>query len=133
VSVAWWAVQVALAARWLGWAPLAALVGDRIYDGRAPDGAEKPYIVIDSPTEVPQGTFGRDGANSTLSAHVHSDFDGAEEIAAVMKEMFAALAEPLVLDGHTRARLRRDFATVLVEGDSRHAPVRFRALTMETV
>lgn len=126
-----WPVHAAAVARWMGWPALAALIGDRIYDGRAPAGAIKPYIVIDSPTEVPQGTLGTAGSMNTLTAHAWSGYDGSKEVLAMVAEMDAALAEPLAVEGRKATRLKYEFMTVLVEGDSRHAPVRYRILSFE--
>lgn len=127
-----WPLQKAVASRLQADAALMARVTG-IHDGRAPEAEPMPYIVIGEPTEIPFDTLGRAGYQPTLTIHVWSAQRGtSQEVNEIVALMDAALAAPLTLDGHTEARLRPEFRTVLVEDNgNRHAPVRYRAYTME--
>jgi hypothetical protein len=126
-------VQVALVARWKGYAPLVALVGAKVYDGAAPDGAAPPYIVVGEMTEAPRRSFARAGHEDTITAHVWSAYNGGKEALGIMAQMNAALETPLTVAGFGTARLKPEFATTLVDrtGDAplRHLPVRYRIRT----
>lgn len=126
-----WPLQKALATRLKANAPLMARVSG-VHDGEAPQGAALPYIVIGGPTEFPSGVLGPQGFSDTLTVHIWSGYQGRKEALEIAALMDAALVEPLTLEGHTAARLRPEFRTVLVEDDGvRHAPVRYRILTFE--
>lgn len=130
-------LQAALSARLTGDAPLMARV-TAVYDGQAPQSTPEspvvlPYVVIGEPTEVPQRPLERAGWSATLTLHVWSNYPGRREALEIADLMDAALAAPLALTGHTSARLKPEFRTVLVEADGvRHAPVRYRILTFAT-
>jgi hypothetical protein len=129
-----WPVQVAMVTALKAAAGVKALVGDpaRVYDGQAPQGAAKPYIVVGDHTEAPSNALGRLGWSDTITAHVFSDYAGTKEALAVVTAMDAALAAPLTISGHGAARLKPEFGTVLVEDEGvRHAPRRYRVTTME--
>jgi len=54
---------------------LAALIGDRIYDTKAPEGTQFPYLTIDSPTEVAFEAFGNPGNDNAWVIHIWSKPD----------------------------------------------------------
>ncbi|MDB4952081.1 MAG: uncharacterized protein JWM27_4730 [Gemmatimonadetes bacterium] len=130
-----WPLQVALHERLAGDAGVSALVGQRVFDGLVPTGAALPYVVTGEGTATPYGVLGRAGSTDTITLHVWSAYCGSREVLAIVDAIDAALRLPLVIDGHLSARLRQDFATVLVDttGDTtlRHAPVRYRIITSE--
>jgi hypothetical protein len=127
-----WPLQKAIVQRLKADAALMGRVSG-IHDGEVPQGAAAlPYVVIGAPTEAPAGVLGPRGWSDTLTLHVWSGYDGRKEALEIVALIDAALASPLTLDGHTSARLRQEFLTVLVEDDGvRHAPVRYRAFTFE--
>lgn len=116
-----------MVARLKGNAGVGALVGQRIYDGKAPQGAELPYTVVGDQTERPRRAYGRAGYSDTLTVHHFSSYDGSQEVLAMVAATNAALQAPLVLAGFQPARLKPEFTEVVVEEDgTRHAPVRYR-------
>lgn len=128
---AFYPVQVAAVQRWKGYAPLMALVTG-IHDGTAPAKSQMPYITVDGGTEVPRGALGAAGWTNTLTAHVWSRQEGNKEGALIVKEMHAALAEALAVEGHQAARLKPDLTTPLRDpSGARHFVVRYRILTFE--
>lgn len=129
MSTALWPIQVALVARLKATAGVVALVGQRIYDGEAPQGAARPYIVVGEGTEEPQNAFGSEGLDDTVTCHVFSDYNGRKEAFEIVAAMDAALVTALTITGWGSAHMRPDFATILVEADgTRHVPRRYRIL-----
>lgn len=135
-----WALQVALVDRLKADAGMEALVGDRIFDGMAPEGTEFPYVRVSSKTEVPNDTFGNEGAEVTITLDIFSKplltlgIDTEMEAVAVLGAQNKALAVPLNVEGYGSVRLKREFATTLLEdnGTTRHIPARYRAVALET-
>ena len=126
-----WPVQVAVYTALTNHAPLMAAV-EGVYDGEAAQEAAFPYIVVGSATEAPVGVFGGAMWSDTLVIHVWSDYGGRREALEILTLIDAALASPLAIDGHTTARLKREFAEVLIDLDgSRHVPARYRVTTRE--
>lgn len=121
-------------------AGVAALIGERIYDG-LPQRSSKPFISIGSKTEVTANVFGTDGWENTITTHVFTGAypDGTtltqsdDPLLRIVEAMHGAFKEPLVIEGHDTAFLRPEFSTTLEEegGKVRHAPVRYRILTFE--
>lgn len=125
-----WPIQKAAVARLKGNAAFMARVTG-VHDGQAPQGATMPYVVIGEPTETSSRTLERAGWVDTLTMHIFSAYAGRKEALEIATLMDAALAAPLALDGHTSARLKPEFRTVLVEeGGVRHAPIRYRLFTL---
>ena len=50
-----------------------------VYDGRAPQDAPMPYVVIGEPTEVPGEEIDEEGTNATLTFHGWSAYAGKKE------------------------------------------------------
>jgi len=126
------AVQKASVERWKGFPSLAAIIGGRVYDGLEPEGSEYPLLRVGQKTEVPTLQYlGGNGWSNTIVGHAFSRYLGDGEIAAIVEQMDAAVAEPLVLDGYGTATLRRELLTTLEEegGKLRHANVRYRITT----
>lgn len=135
-----WPLQEALVARWTADTGVSAIVGNRIYDGMAPTGAELPYIRVGSKTEVGMHVLGHDGWQDTITADAFTSSAYPEPasdapLLALVKAMKAALKTgPLTLTGFGSASLKQEFVTTLVEQDGkiRHAPVRYRIYAVET-
>lgn len=139
MSTLTWAAQVAAVQRWESYAPLAAIVGARIFDGEAPRDADgklpkAPYIVVGDKTGTPRKVFGGAGGRAVVTAHVWSAYPGSKEAEAIIGHMMDALAEKITPTGFVPARLRWEYHTVFVDPPTkmRHAPVRFRISTMES-
>lgn len=129
-----WAAQVAAVARWRADAGVGALIGDRIYDGLAPQGAQLPYVVVGQSTETVLPTMGTAGGNATLTCAVVSEYDGLKEAMAVVAALSAALAAALTLTGFGAAKLRQEFVETFVDRDTegpplRRVPVRYRIVS----
>lgn len=106
---------------------MVAIVGDRVFDGAAPQGAVLPYTVVGDQTERQRRSFGGAGYSDTLTLHHFSGYAGSLEVLNMVKASNAALKEPLVPAGFRAARLKPEFTEVVVEDDgTRHAPVRYR-------
>lgn len=131
-----WAAQKAAVARWKADGGVGAIVGDRIFDGRAEPGTVFPYVVVGEPTGEPRPVMGTAGGNVTLTAHVFSDYAGDKEALQAAAALSAALGTRLTLEGFGAALLREEFSTVLVEYDDdrtiRHAPIRYRIVSWPT-
>jgi hypothetical protein len=128
-----WPIQTAVMARLLSDAPLAALVGTRIYDGEAPQESALPYLVLGEPTETDASPLGTRGYTDTLTLHAFSAYQGRKEVLDITSAVELALRPPLALDGHTTARARLEMHTVLIEEDGiRHAAIRYRFFTFAT-
>lgn len=132
-----WPVQDAAAVRWAASAALKALIGDpvRMYDGRAPQGAAKPHVVVSNQTDVPRNLLTKAGSSSTLTvvAVTPPESDGAQAALAIVAAMDAAVATPLTIAGYGGARMRPEFLEVLVEEDgTRRAPRRYRVTTFKS-
>lgn len=128
-------LQVAVVARLKGDAGVLALVGAKVYDSAAPDGTDVPWLTVDSPTGVEEGgTLEKRGFGHTITVHAfHSDRTGNKDVTAVADAAKAALRAPLSIIGHGSTALRMEFETVLVEPNKRHASMRFRVQTLETL
>ncbi|HEY7768010.1 DUF3168 domain-containing protein [Longimicrobium sp.] len=129
-----WPIQVAVAARWLATPAVVALVGDRIYDGEAPQGEASPYVVIGNSTGVPRNTLGRYGATMTLTAHswAQSPTRSNAEVLTLARQLTLALRQPLSVDGYGTVHARWEFEETQAEADGwRQAITRWRFIAME--
>lgn len=128
-------LQRALVERWKSDPGVTALVGDRVFDGEARQGAVRPYLIVGAMTETPRNTFAARGFEPTVTTHAFSDYAGNQQLYEILAAAGAALAAPLDLDGHTAVLLKREFVTTLMErsGDRvvRHLVMRFRARVLE--
>lgn len=127
-----WPIQVALATRLTGNAPLMARVTG-IHDGRAPEGAVLPYVVISEPSEEDWGTLGKAGNATTFYLHVWSATRGSsKEVNEIGNLLEAAMAAALTVTGQSGAITRREFREVFVEDDgTRHLVLRYGFRTAE--
>lgn len=130
----------ALMERWKEDAGIAAAVGDSVFEGEAPQGTPRPFIVIATATEVPNNTLGRRGFENTVTAHGWAEKTATRSALDIEFEMLeamnAALEAPLVLNDQSTAVLHPEFTAHLVERDGdtslRHVSVRYRASYLRT-
>lgn len=121
--------------------PLAALVGDRIYDTKAPEGTVFPYLTIDSPTEVAFETFGNEGNDNAWVIHIWSRPDDdarpenpsdQREVNLIYKEINRILHNKrlnIVGMSHIVGRCALLGNVLDADGFTRHGIVRYTALS----
>lgn len=116
-------------------ATLTALLPGGVHNGSAPRTSIRPYLVFGSPTEAESNVFARYGQAVEITFDTFSapNVKSAAVVNTVLDRVEALLRSALTLAGHTSARLRKDFRTVLVEDDeTRHGVARFTLLTFES-
>jgi len=95
---------------------LSTAVGNRLYKGRAPDGADYPYIVYFVVTDMPDRTFTEDYENVIIQFSLFSTASGTTEV----EDMFTHLKtlydeKPFTITGSTLIWMRRANTSFLVE------------------
>mgnify|MGYP001301197254 CR=1 FL=1 len=104
-----------------------------VFDGEAPEGTPRPYILIGDAFEVPDNAHGVFGRQTVTTLHVWSDYRGWREATAIVDRVCALLDhQPLTIPGHQHIVTRFEFSQTLIDADRpdlRHVPVRFRILT----
>lgn len=105
-----------------------AVIGDRVWEGSAPAGTQKPMATVDSPTESVRRHMGGLGYSDTVLIHVHSALDAVDEIAVVIPAINAAFATPLDLGALGIVLLKYESGLILPDGNGRTAPLRYRAV-----
>jgi hypothetical protein len=140
------AAATALTLRWKGDAALVAAMGGAHVFSRSippdfvfPDKKKRKHITIGDQTHVPVPTLndGQQGSSMTISTHAwtrgYYEDDSVRQLAHLMTK--AASATPLVLEGYGTVVLREELAVVMGDPDPdvRHAPVRYRISTWESV
>ncbi len=81
---------------------LYADIGGRLFKGRAPQGAEFPYVVFFVVTDNPDNAFAKDGDEAIVQFSVFSKTAGnaeAENIVAHLRALYDDVA--LTITGHT--------------------------------
>lgn len=71
-----------------GDAPLAAIIGNRVYDHQAPDGAVFPYIVLGSLSDRDVSGFGGDGSDIGRTSHIWTRLPGSRANASQLFEIW---------------------------------------------
>lgn len=125
----------ALTARLRGDATLMALIPGGVHNGTAPTGTARPYLVMTTPIEEESNLLGAYGQAATIELETWTapTVRTAAGVDEILDRVEALLRAPLNLDGHTAARARKEFRTVLVEEDeSRHGLARYAVLTYES-
>lgn len=129
-----WPLAVALTARFRGDATLMALIPGGFHNGRAPQTAARPYLVMNVPTEEDASTMDRYGSTAFIQFDTFSGpaVKTSQVVEAVLDRVEVLLRQPLTLDGRTTTHPRWEFRTTLVEEDeTRHGLVRYRFDTFE--
>lgn len=95
-----------------------------------PDGQPLPYITIGEATETPWSTFGRVGADDTLTIHIWSQAPGFKEALGILDRLNVLLdGGVLEVDGHVHVGTLYESAETLRDPDgvTRHVVARYRA------
>jgi hypothetical protein len=112
---------------------VATLGGPHVYDGEAPEGSARPYILIGESLETPDNAHGAFGRQTVMTLHVWSDYQGFTEANAIAYQVQELLDEqPLNIVGARHVLTRFEFAQTLTDPDDRslrHATLRFRFIT----
>lgn len=126
-----WRIQEAIFARLSGYAPLAGRVGGRIYDA-VPQDTEFPYVAIGEDDSTAYDDDVNLGADTDLTLHVWSRYEGRKEAKEILQLIYDALNRyPLVVAGAHTVLLDAEYQNTLLDPDglTRHGVVRFRLLT----
>jgi len=87
-----WPVRLAVDTAFLASAPVAALVGQRIYsEGEVPQGTAMPVITYGSASETDRSAFGQAGATGTITLHIWAATQ--DEVHAIYAACHAAIHE----------------------------------------
>lgn len=125
-------VQAAIFAKLTGDATLTAMISG-VYDGDAPEGAARPYVLIGESIETADDAHGAFGRQTVQTLHVWSDYRGFAECNAIVGVLQTLLdQQPLDIVGARHVATRFELAQTSVDPDRpglRHAPVRFRIIT----
>jgi hypothetical protein len=104
-----------------------------VFDGEAPEGTPRPYILIGDALEVPDNAHGVFGRQTVTTLHVWSDYRGWREANRIADAVIGLLDHrPLVVPGWRHVVTRFEFVQTLMDPDRpdlRHTPVRFRVVT----
>lgn len=95
---------------------LSAHIGTRLYKGRAPEGAEYPYIVYMIVTNAPDRTFVENYEDTLIQFSIFSSASGSTEIEDIyidLKTLFDEVA--MTITGDTLIWMRRVNATQYIE------------------
>lgn len=107
-----------------------ALLGYRLYTGRAPQNAAFPYVVMGEDTAIDWGTKTEQGQEVTITLHCWSRKAGSTvECKQMMAAIYAALHEAdLSVSGQDVVSCRFDFGQVIEDADGQtfHGVSRFR-------
>lgn len=125
-------LQVAVYGELSGDAPLAAMVTG-IFDA-VPDQQPYPYSVIGDATAVPFRTFGRDGAEVTITVHTWSQFAGFSEAQAIDGRIQEVLDDAeLEVEGFGVVMFNYEETTTIRDPDgiTRHLASRYRVIVQE--
>lgn len=106
----------------------------KVYEGKAPDNAAVPYVVIGDATAVDAGASLRDSQEHTVTIHVWTVEPGKLQLLNIMAAVRAVLHDAdLALSGGALANLRQEFSNTTGDPDgvSQHGVMRYRAVTTD--
>lgn len=114
---------------------MAAVTG--VHDGRAPEDAVYPYIVIGEAIETPDNAHDRFGRQTVHTLHVWDQARGFKRVLQIGTQVNALLDhQPLTITGLAHIVTRYEFSQPLVDpeppGDIRHLVLRYRIVTEQT-
>lgn len=130
------ALQTALVARFEADAVLMALIPGGVWDGSVPEAIDRPYLVLDVPTEEPSAeSFGAYGDLATIQFNTFGPEteNSSDQANAILNRIELLLRTPLTVAGFTPPIARKEPGrTVLVEEDGvRHGVMRYRFTALE--
>jgi hypothetical protein len=133
-------LQVAMVALLKGDTDLVTLLGgQKVFDQRAPEGTQYPYVLVGDHLSIPDNTHTTSGRDITVTVHVWTRTrtnkqgqDIAAAVSALLDHQVAALNAVLV--GHKVVAIRNNFDQALTDPDPelRQHVLRFRVQTSQT-
>ncbi len=95
---------------------LASHIADRLFKGRAPEGAVYPYIVYLIVSNAPEKTFTEHHERTTIQFSLFSSASGSTEVEDMYEDLIALYDEcSLTITSQTLIWMRRENATLMVE------------------
>ena len=95
---------------------LSAHIGNGLFKGRAPDGAEYPYAVYMIVSNSPDKTFNANYEDTLIQFSLFSSASSSTEIEDIYEDLIALYEEcSLTITGQTLIWMRRENATLMVE------------------
>lgn len=95
---------------------LSAHIANRMYKGRAPEGAEYPYIVFLTVSDVPNLTFSEDFEDVVIQFSLFSDASGSTEIEDMFTDLKTLYDEcTMTITSETLVNMMRQSASLMVE------------------
>lgn len=115
-----WAIEVAFVDAIKAAASFDALIGDRVFNLAAPEGAEMPYLVVGTPSETDFRTFHRRGRRNEIELHVWTPDRLTQETALTIYNALAVHFDGCVLPlvGHRGIVCRLRLITILADPDA---------------
>lgn len=124
-------IQTAIYQRLTNFAPLQALVGQRIYDD-VPQPTQFPYVVIGEDTSIDWSQDCTLGTESTITIHAWSRYYGRIEAKRILQAVYDGLNRyNLPITGADCVNLISEYQETFLDPDgiTRHGVIRFRLLT----
>ena len=108
-----------------------------VHDGRAPEDATYPYIVIGEAIETSDNAHDRFGRQTVHTLHVWDQHRGFKTVLEIGAQVNALLDhQPLAIAGLHHVVTRYEFGQPLTDpeppGDIRHLVLRYRVVTEQT-
>jgi Protein of unknown function (DUF3168) len=132
MTAASWALQRSIYQALTGSIELTSLLGgERIYSN-PPPAAEFPYITLGQTVNLDWSTGTEDGNEHSLTLHVWSRANSAEQVHDIIEQIRVALHNQLLaLEDHYLVNLRHEFSEARLDpdGETMHGIVRYRAVT----
>ncbi|MCK9597714.1 MAG: DUF3168 domain-containing protein [Sphaerochaeta sp.] len=95
---------------------LSAHIGNRLFKGRAPEGAEYPYAVYIIVSNSPEKTFSEDFENTIIQFSLFSAASGSTEVEDMYEDLIALYDEcAMTLTSSTLVWMKRTNATLMIE------------------
>ena len=134
MSVGSFALQTAIYNTLTNDSNLTNTLGTSVYDD-VPEGSSFPYIQIGQDTINEYGTKDLDGADTSLTLHIWSQYKGAMQTKNIMDRLHSLLHDSNIsVTGFNLINLRFEFGDILRDPDgvTRHGIIRFRAIILGT-
>lgn len=134
MSLGSFALQTAVYSTLNGDSNLTSTLGASIFDD-VPEDSGFPYIQIGADTINEYGTKDVDGASTSLTLHVWSQYKGSLQTKNIMDRIHSLLHDASIsVTGYNLINIRFEFGDILRDPDgvTRHGIIRFRAITLGT-